>query len=104
MKQYGFRLWFANALIVVSALVLVVFLLEQVLPGFQEAASWLIPILVLLVCVSALVFAAFEAIFIYRNWKKETVVQPSIEEFLPVNEKPIQLDTASVEDTPDTVS
>lgn len=71
MKRYEFRLWFANALIIVAALVLVVLLFIRFVPGVA-AATWLLPALTILVCVFALSFAVVETVVIYRTWKSES--------------------------------
>ena len=71
MKRYQFRLWFANALIIIAALVLVFFLFIRFVPGVSSAA-WLLPALTVLVCACALAFAAVEASAIYRAWKSES--------------------------------
>lgn len=80
MKRYEFRLWFANALMIVAALVLVVLLFMRLFPGASSAA-WLLPALTILVSVCALAFAVVEAIIIYRTWKAESpgdAVKPDV--------------------------
>ncbi|NLI54853.1 MAG: hypothetical protein GX417_11145 [Clostridiales bacterium] len=69
MKRYGFRLWFANLLLVVAALVLAVFLLGRLVPALSDTVNALQPVLIVVVSVCALAFAVVEAISIYRNWK-----------------------------------
>jgi hypothetical protein len=71
MKRYEFRLWFANALMIVAALVLAVLLFLRLVPGVSSAA-WLLPALTVLVSACALAFAAVEAVFLYRTWKAES--------------------------------
>ena len=68
MKQYGIRLWLANALIVVALVVLVVFLIGQFAPSAADAINALLPVLAVVVSVCALSFAVMEAILLYREW------------------------------------
>ena len=69
MKRYGFRLWFANLLIVVSALTLTVLLLGQYVPALAQTAEKLLPPMTLLCAALAFLFAFSEAVFLYRSWK-----------------------------------
>lgn len=72
MKRYGFRLWFANLLIVVSALTLTVLLLGQYVPALAKTTAELLPPMTLLSAALAFLFAVSEAIFLYRNWKSSS--------------------------------
>ena len=68
MKQYGIRLWLANALIVVALVVLVVFLIGQFAPSTAGTIDALLPVLAIVVSVCAILFAVFEGILLYREW------------------------------------
>ncbi len=72
MKRYGFRLWFANLLIVVSALTLLILALGQYVPALTDTAASLLAPLAFLGSALAFAFALFEAVFLYRSWKAST--------------------------------
>jgi Na+-transporting NADH:ubiquinone oxidoreductase subunit NqrE len=69
MKRYGFRLWFANLLIVVSALTIIILLLGQFAPALTEPVAALLPYMALSCAAVAFLFACSEAVFLYRGWK-----------------------------------
>mgnify|MGYP000866514993 CR=1 FL=1 len=69
MKQFGFRFWCANLIIVLSFIVLVVSLIGQFIASLNETIKDLLPILIIICSASALVFALFEAVLLYRSWK-----------------------------------
>lgn len=75
MKQFRYRLWFANALIVAALLVLCVLLAGQLAPTFAGTATALLPALAIIVSTCALAFALLEAVLLYRNWKKDASSQ-----------------------------
>ncbi len=71
MKQYRYRLWCANTLIVAALLALAVWLLGRIVPALTETSAALLPALTIVVSVCALTFAILEAIFLYRGWESE---------------------------------
>lgn len=75
MKQITFRLWFANALIVLALLVLLVLLAGTLVPDSARTTTALLPVLAGIVSVCAIAFALLEAVFLYRSWKSDAPSQ-----------------------------
>ena len=69
MKQFVFRFWCANLIIILSFIVLVVSLLEQYVAPLNETINELTPVLTIISSASALSFALYEAVLLYRSWK-----------------------------------
>ena len=69
MKQFGFRLFCANAMIVLTLLSLILLALGHFVSAFSETVNALLPNLAIVVSACALLFALCEAVFLYQSWK-----------------------------------
>ena len=70
MKQIGYRFWLANMIMVLSFIVLVVTLLGWLIPAFTQPFRTLFPVVAIVCSSAALLFAAIEAVYLYRSWKQ----------------------------------